>query len=540
MFITLLCVGLVLSCANQFNPVQTYQSEDVNIEKAADTVDGSNPAPERDDTGYVSSPQLYGYYRSEYGGYFVTHIRYDEDWGYNNYSTRYYSVNIPAVSRIYNTENSTWYNSQNIIGIGTNCGASVLDCYAQDEWTPWCVRRIILPASLKRIEANAFTGRTFGNHDNSNDWIQATYDLSACVNLEYIGNNAFGGGGNGKIVKIAENLTKLKTIGDGAFKNVIQVSYDENESLKLPAVTSIGDNAFENCTGLKAVQLNQNSTLTKIGASAFRNCIAMEDIFIPSSVTTLGSYAFADCLNLTDVISETNILSAHIFENDSSLTSLALATTVTTVPAYAFNGCTKFADSEQFPNVTSIGDYAFYKVTFYSFDLKKCTSVGECAFSGTTIRSIDLKNVQTIGDSAFAECVHLETVSIPGTITSVGEKVFDKCEELTTVTFGKDLFNKYMFQGCERLTSVTFNNGSTITAIPDYMFNECEIKEIKTGAAIVNPASWKIMEKFGFEKLDTTKMVQYTYLDEPTEDYQYRLTREMYLENNKNKSLKIS
>lgn len=70
-------------------------------------------------------------------------------------------------------------------------------------------------------------------------------------------------------------------------------------------------------------------------------------------------------------------------------------------------------------------------------------------------------------------------------------------------------------------------------AMMDYMFNECEIDEIRTGAAIENPASWIIMEKFGFIRLDKTKMVEYTYLDELVEDYQYFITREMYLENKK-------
>ena len=68
-------------------------------------------------------------------------------------------------------------------------------------------------------------------------------------------------------------------------------------------------------------------------------------------------------------------------------------------------------------------------------------------------------------------------------------------------------------------------------AMMDYMFNECEISEIKTGAAIINPASWRIMEKFGFVRLDKTKMVEYTYVDELIEDYQYYLTKEMYFEN---------
>ena len=75
-------------------------------------------------------------------------------------------------------------------------------------------------------------------------------------------------------------------------------------------------------------------------------------------------------------------------------------------------------------------------------------------------------------------------------------------------------------------------------AMMDYMFNECEIDEIKTGAAIQNQASWKIMEKFGFEKLEETKMIEYTYVDDPVEDYQYYLTKEMYFENKNNKKLK--
>ena len=70
-------------------------------------------------------------------------------------------------------------------------------------------------------------------------------------------------------------------------------------------------------------------------------------------------------------------------------------------------------------------------------------------------------------------------------------------------------------------------------AMMDYMFNECDIEEIRTEAATINPASWMIMEGFGFERLNKNKMVEYTYVSEPVEDYQYYLTKEMYL-NNKN------
>lgn len=74
----------------------------------------------------------------------------------------------------------------------------------------------------------------------------------------------------------------------------------------------------------------------------------------------------------------------------------------------------------------------------------------------------------------------------------------------------------------------------------DYMFLKCDIHEIITGAAIVNRASWKIMEKLGFEKINKTRMVQYTFIDELVEDFEYVLTKQKYLEFNKWDNRKIS
>ena len=76
-------------------------------------------------------------------------------------------------------------------------------------------------------------------------------------------------------------------------------------------------------------------------------------------------------------------------------------------------------------------------------------------------------------------------------------------------------------------------------AMIDYMFTKADISEIRTGAAIVNPASWLIMEKLGFSRDEKTKMVQYTFLEEPVEDYSYTLTKEDYLKMNQNKAKKL-
>lgn len=66
-------------------------------------------------------------------------------------------------------------------------------------------------------------------------------------------------------------------------------------------------------------------------------------------------------------------------------------------------------------------------------------------------------------------------------------------------------------------------------AMLDYMFNEVEIRKIETSAAIVNPASWKIMEKLGFHRTSEIKKGKYTMLPELVDCYCYEITREEYI-----------
>ena len=69
-------------------------------------------------------------------------------------------------------------------------------------------------------------------------------------------------------------------------------------------------------------------------------------------------------------------------------------------------------------------------------------------------------------------------------------------------------------------------------AMIKYMFEEVEIDSIITSAAIKNISSWKIMEKLGFKRNNKIKLVQYTFQDNLTENYEYILTKEMYFKKN--------
>ena len=64
-------------------------------------------------------------------------------------------------------------------------------------------------------------------------------------------------------------------------------------------VSTIGDNAFDGCSGLTSVIIP--NSVTSIGYGAFFNCSGLTSVTIPNSVTTIGDYAFRGCSGLTEI-----------------------------------------------------------------------------------------------------------------------------------------------------------------------------------------------------------------------------------------------
>ena len=82
------------------------------------------------------------------------------------------------------------------------------------------------------------------------------------------------------------------------------------------SVTSIGDRAFEGCSGLTSVTIG--NSVTSIGKYAFAGCWGLTSVTIGNSVTSIGDYAFTDC---------------------SGLTSVTIGNSVTSIGYDAFRGC---------------------------------------------------------------------------------------------------------------------------------------------------------------------------------------------------------
>lgn len=137
-------------------------------------------------------------------------------------------------------------------------------------------------------------------------------DLS---HIRIIGNGAFFGCTNLKLVKGSLNVSKIKS---GAFwscsslknfdisNNITEIENDtfrgcsSLESIDIPnSVTAIGDAAFFGCESLKNVNIKGN--VETIGEAAFWHCKSLEKINIPDSIIEFGKDVFEGC-NSIDAI----------------------------------------------------------------------------------------------------------------------------------------------------------------------------------------------------------------------------------------------
>ena len=105
------------------------------------------------------------------------------------------------------------------------------------------------------------------------------------------------------------------------------------------SVTSIGYQAFYNCTGLTSVSIPEG--VTSIGDYAFYNCTGLTSVTIPNSVLTIGNRAFDGCIGLTEVAIGNSVtwIGNYAFYNCTGLTSVSIPEGVTTIAYEAFEGC---------------------------------------------------------------------------------------------------------------------------------------------------------------------------------------------------------
>ena len=273
--------------------------------------------------------------------------------------------------------------------------------------------------------------------------------------LEYY---AFKGCTSLTAVTIPSGLTSAGSLGSGAFSGCSALTTVQFGS----GLASIPEALFEG-TGLKTVTLPES--VTSIGSWAFANCAKLEQVSFPAGLTSIGLSAFENCTALTAVTLPKRLteLGSAVFENCSALKSVWIPKSLTNNGfGDGFRGCTALTD-----------------ITFET----GITKIADRQFDGSPIKSITIPGtVTTVGMSAFSDCANLTAIDLPSSVTEIDGYAFEKCTALTAVTLPKHLrrLGTEVFLGCTALKSVfiplSLQNASNpfqkCTALTDVTFED--------------------------------------------------------------------
>lgn len=366
-----------------------------------------------------------------------------------------------------------------------------------------CVEEVILPASVKTIEIEAFKKSTLRKIDLTN--IKAMGDrvfefselreVTYSKYLTYIPEKCFRGT-NLTAFEIPKQVTTLKT---GCFEGT------KLERIDLSGIASLEESIFFDCFNLREIILSK--TITEIPDNFCLRCQSLEKIGL-SHVKVIGTNAFSGCSNLN-----AGSLSAKInqFAFEGTAIRHLEIKNISKVYEGAYRCCDKL-ESVTISGNGAIPDRLFSecgKLKNVTID-KGVTVVGTAAFEETVVEKIILPpTVIVVRGDAFRECKQLRKVILNDGLKTIAESAFKRTESLSEISIPDSVKN--IGSGCfacSGIKSAKLPENSAFTAVLWETFFGC--KNLKT---IKLPDSVNVIDDYAFSECTSLKNINLEKID---------------------------
>jgi hypothetical protein len=154
--------------------------------------------------------------------------------------------------------------------------------------------------------------------------------------------------------------------------------------------------------------------ITSIGRNAFGNCSGLHTITIPATVKSIGPAAFSES-GFTSIIIPNGVLSVGngAFTNCSKLTSVSLPQSLTSIGGSVFEGCTSLMAIH-----VVVGNQYYSSLDGVLYD-KDQTKLITWPIGKEKEVFMAPNTVTTIGEYAFRACLHLSSVVLPQSVKTI-------------------------------------------------------------------------------------------------------------------------
>jgi len=299
-------------------------------------------------------------------------------------------------------------------------------------------------------------------------------------------------------VKIGENVT---SIGDNAFSectSLLNITIPKN-------VISIGDRIFSGCTSLESIDVDEDNTNFKssngiLFNSDFTTLVLFPpgnkdasgnkstSYTIPNTVKSIEHHAFYNCADLVNITipDKLQTIGDYAFSHCSSLTNITIPNSVKSIGNHTFEECRNLKNVTIGNGITSIGDSVFY----------------DCY----ALQSVTIPNtVESIGNYAFLHCHNMKISKIPDGVKSIGNSAFSYCYGITSLNLGYvETIGNCAFQSCSSLTTIDIP--ASVKSIGDGPFYYCS--KLETITVNKDNTNFKSVDGVLFD-YSCTKLIQY-------------------------------